>query len=170
MVRGEDLVEPGGGRGEAFASEVARLGTHALAHLADDAAPAAKEEAMLSAMLAEKVRQQAGEIQALLDKVGRLEEEAEKAARPACTSLDKKPVPGVVGSDTLLFRDGLPSFKEHNEVVKQLAQLSKEYRQVCTPCTPARRSAAFPSRSQCACSTYAHKVKRSAERPRVRAA
>jgi len=121
------LAGAGGIREEQFASEVERLGRHAIAQLAEDASPAAKQDALLSAMLSDKVRKQAGEIQALLVKLGRLEEEAQNGTRPACTSVDKRP---LAGGDTLLFRDGPPTFKEHNEVVKQLAQLSKEYRQV----------------------------------------
>jgi hypothetical protein len=110
-----------------WAADVARLGSQTLENLTEDASPKAKEEALLSAMLSQKVRDQATEIQSLLDKVGKLEEAAAKASRPACTHLDKAVLPG---SHNLLFRDGLPSFKEHNELVKQIAQLSKEYRQV----------------------------------------
>jgi len=125
--------QPGDAEGNDFAAEVARLGRDTLEKLARDSSPAAKEEALLSAMLSEKIRRQAKEIQTLLDTVEKLKEAAMSSdARPAaiCAQFDQSPLTGLSGSDSVLVRCGPPSFKEHNQLVKQLSQLSKEYRMV----------------------------------------
>ena len=85
--------------------------------------PSEREES-LSALLSDKVRSQAREIQHLLLKINQLED-----SHPSCAQVDKSPLVGrpPVG-DQLLVRDGPPSFNQHNQLVKQLATLSKEYR------------------------------------------
>ena len=87
----------------------------------------------LSAMLSSKVREQAKEIQTLLQKVEDLEERLDKRhdkSLSICMQSTKSPLYDVDGVDSILGREGPPSFKEHHILIKQLANLSKEYRQV----------------------------------------
>ena len=92
-----------------------------------------KDTTSLSAMLSSKVREQAKEIQMLLQKVEDLEERLDKRddqSLSICMQSTKSPLYDVDGVDSILGREGPPSFKEHHILIKQLANLSKEYRQV----------------------------------------
>lgn len=93
--------------------------------VAEVVAPGEREEERLSALLSEKVRSQAREIENLLSRINTLEESQSHAN---CTHVDKTALVGRTYGDQLLVRDGPPSFNQHNQLVKQLATLSKEHR------------------------------------------
>jgi hypothetical protein len=95
------------------------------------ASPSGTEESTLSALLSAKVREQAKEIQELLDKVEALEAAANTPnSRPPCLQVQKPVYIEGIGTDNVLTRDGVPSFKDHNQILKQLFSLTREYNQV----------------------------------------